>query len=247
MTTVLSRCVDRIGSITPVDAALARSLLVADRHYLLLKLREATFGPRFQGAVPCPWPDCGEQVGIAFTVADVPVEPAIGAGPHYELELSPDATPDRSPEARRVVFRLPNGGDQERLSPLLAANEAAALTALLAACVVSVGGEAADAQALSPRARQEIEREMERVAPRVELVMTARCVECGREFSAPFDLPSFFFGELRVTEEQLVREVHYLAFHYHWSEDEIMGMTRDRRRRYIDVLADEIERVNAAG
>ena len=85
---------------------------------------------------------------------------------------------------------------------------------------------------------------MQTVAPQVDLVMEAVCAECGREFDAPFDLQDFFFGELRVTSDLLRREVHYLAFHYHWSEHEIMEMPRDRRSRYIAVLAEEIERIN---
>ena len=55
--------------------------------------------------------------------------------------------------------------------------------------------------------------------------MEATCADCGREFSAPFDLQRFFFGELRLTGDFLYREVHYLAYHYHWSEREIMAMT----------------------
>ena len=88
---------------------------------------------------------------------------------------------------------------------------------------------------------------MERLAPKVELNMEATCPECGRAFVAPFDVQRFFFGELRTDSDLLYREVHYLAYHYHWSEREIMEMTRDKRRKYIEVLADEIERLNNAG
>ena len=47
------------------------------------------------------------------------------------------------------------------------------------------------------------------------------------------------------TATSLYREVHYLAYHYHWSESEIMAMTRDKRHTYIDVLADEIDGLNS--
>ena len=53
-----------------------------------------------------------------------------------------------------------------------------------------------------------------------------------------------FFSELTAGESQLHRELHYLAYHYHWSEKEILSMDRDRRRKYIAILADEIERLN---
>ena len=47
----------------------------------------------------------------------------------------------------------------------------------------------------------------------------------------PFDLHRFFFGELRTDSDLLYRQVHYLAYHYHWGESEIMAMPRDKRQR----------------
>src|ERR1035438_272216 len=41
---VLSRCVRRLGGVSPVTEDVARHLLIADRQYLLLKLRQSTFG-----------------------------------------------------------------------------------------------------------------------------------------------------------------------------------------------------------
>ena len=73
VTQVLSRCVCRIGDITPVTEEIASDLLVGDRQYLLLKLRELTFGDGVQGAVNCPWPDCGQKVDIDFSLEDIPV------------------------------------------------------------------------------------------------------------------------------------------------------------------------------
>ena len=34
------------------------------------------------------------------------------------------------------------------------------------------------------------------------------------------------------------REVHTLALRYHWSEGEILALTRPRRRRYLELLAE---------
>lgn len=252
VTDLLSRCIRSIGGVEPVDAGTARRLLVADRQFALLKIREATFGERVQGSVPCPWPDCGQRVAVTFSTLDVPVVPSLDKGPAYTLTLTPRALPGPDEAGRTVTFRLPNGGDQEALSPLLAENEAAALTGLLERCVLGIGGDDAPVEGgaaarLSPLARQEIEADMERVAPHVDLLMDLTCVECGRQFSAPFDLQGFFFGELQLTGDLLYREVHYLAYHYHWSEQEIMEMAHGQRRQYIDVLADEIERLNASG
>jgi hypothetical protein len=252
VTTVLSRCVRRIGVISPVSEQVARDLLVADRQYLLLKLREATFGDQVQATLSCPWPDCGNKVDVDFSTLDIPIKESKDKGPTYQMELSPKAAfvDDGGEMYDEVVFRLPNGEDQEVTAPFLAENEAEALSLLLTRCIRSIGPlEGLGAEMigkLSPLARMEIEREMEMVAPRVELTMEARCPECGREFAAPFNLQDLFFGELRTSRDLLYREVHYLAYHYHWGEQEIMEMPREKRRKYIEVLADEIERLNDA-
>jgi hypothetical protein len=252
VTTVLSRCVRRIGTMSPVNEEMVRNLLVADRQYLLLKIRESTFGERVQANIFCPWPDCGARVDIDFSIRDIPVRESVQKGPVYRVSLSEDAAivDAQGLKHREVFFRLPNGADQEAVSSLLLENEAKALSTLLGRCILGVGHTKNPGnevvRMLSPRARMEIEKEMEIVAPAVDLIMEAKCPECGREFAIPFDLQDFFFGELRIGADLLYREVHYLAYHYHWSEREIMEMSREKRRRYIEVLADEIERLNNA-
>jgi hypothetical protein len=246
---VLSRCVRRLGDISPVPVDVARGLLVADRRYLLLKLRQATFGDQVHASLVCPWPDCGERVSISFSIGVVPVEEPPERAPVHTITLSEAAAPDAAAASREIGFRLPNGSDQEDVSPWLARNEAQALSLLLARCIRRIGPSTppfeAQLAALSPLARAEIEARMEELAPRVEDTMEASCAECGRQFPAPFDVQRLFFGELRVDNDLLYREVHFLAYHYHWSERDILAMTRDRRRMYIEVLGDELERLNS--
>ncbi len=251
VTTVLSRCVRQIGEIRPVPESLTENLLIADRDYLLLKIREATFGSQVQATVPCPWPDCGEKTDIDFLIDDIPVTSSEEKGPIYNLVLSPGAAFTQNGEKHReLTFRLPTGVDQSKVVPMLAQNEARALGELLTRCLQTIGSlnieTIEDIEELSPLARLEIEREMSKVAPKVELNMDINCPECARLFTLPFDLQDFFFGEMRTSRDLLYREVHYLAYHYHWSEQEIMEMPKERRRHYIDILADEIERLNSA-
>ena len=245
VTEVLRRCLTRLGTLDMIDASTVRGMLVGDRQYLMLKLREATFGDLVRGSVPCPWPDCGHRIAITFSTRDVPVVAAAEQGPVHTLVLSEHAG-DGSVADRTVRFRLPTGAAQEDLSLRVAEGEGTALTALLHACVLGIGSrEVGDVvAALTPLARQEIEDRMAAIAPRLDLMMTATCVECGRAFEAPFDLQGFFFGEVKLTPDALRREVHYLAYHYHWSERDILDMDRGRRRGYIEILSDEIERLN---
>jgi hypothetical protein len=248
---VLSRCVGRLGDISPVPVAVTRQLLVADRRYLLLRLRQLTFGDQVHASLVCPWPDCGEWVSISLSVGSVPVKESPERAPAYEMLLSEVAAPASPAASREIGFRLPNGADQEEVSPWLARNEAVALTLLLARCIQRIGASTSpreeQVRALSPLARAEIEARMGDLAPQVEHTMEVSCAECGQRFRAPFDVQRLFFGELRTDSDLLYREVHYLAYHYHWSEGEILAMTRAKRRRYIEVLGDEIERLNSGG
>lgn len=250
VTAVLSRCVRRIGEVEPITPPVARALLVADRQYLLLKLREVTFGERVHGVAACPWPGCGERVDVDFSLGDVPVRGLDEPVADFCMRLSPEATNGMDTAERcEVRFRLPHGGDEENLAGLAEDNEAEALGALLARCVVAVNGSTPTADrvaALSARARAEIEAAIEARAPQLGLEMAARCPACERQFTLPFELRDFFFGELTNSIDLLYREVHYLAFHYHWSENEILAMSRDKRRVYIDVLSSEIEELNHA-
>jgi len=252
VTRLLSRCCHKIGTISPVTEDIVRQLLVADRQYLLLKLREMTFGDQVQATIVCPWPTCGNQVDIDFSTRDIPVQESIEKGPIYTMQLSLKAMPqtEGAPEEHSIAFRLPNGGDQEDLASLMAENEAMAFTTLLARCIQQIDsslnpGEDRITQ-LSPLARLEIEQRMEALSPKVDLTLGATCPDCQRDFSMPFDLQQFFFGEWQTSRDLLYREVHYLAYHYHWSEEEIMELPREKRRKYIEVLAEEIERLNNA-
>ena len=242
----------RLGPIRPVSEDLARRLLVADRQFLLLKLRQITFGDHVQATVQCPWEACRKKVDIDFSLHDIPVRESEEKGPLYTRELSPEAafSNEHGEPYREVVFRLPNGEDQEAISHMVEENEAKALALLLARCIRRLGPLHDPGpeviHRLSPLARAEIERHMEEAAPQVDLTLAAHCPECDREFTVPFDLQGFFLAECQTSRDFLYREVHYLAYHYHWSEQEILALPREKRRKYIAILAEELRRVSHA-
>jgi hypothetical protein len=237
-TLVLSRCLLRLGPLEPVPAEVVRRLLVGDREALLLRLRQLTFGDLVRADLICPWPQCGEQVSLTFQLGDLPwPEPPVRA-PTHTLRLS---RADAAAGPVEVTFRLPDGGDQEELSSSAATHPAAALSELLRRCVVAVVPEDQGVAELTPASRAEIETEMERLAPQLDRCVQTRCAECDRLVLVPFDLHRCFFGELSTDADLLYREVHRLAYHYHWGESEILAMPRPRRHTYLGVLAEELE------
>src|SRR6478736_8321525 len=160
VTEVLARGIASVGEISPVPERVTQQMLVGDRQFLLLRLRQATFGDHVRAGLICPWPDCGQRVTIEFALSDVPVVESVDKGPMYALQLSAQAANGD----RRVAFRLPTGADQEEVAGWLPVNEARALTLLLERCVE----DGADrVPGFSPLARAEIEERMRQLAPGV--------------------------------------------------------------------------------
>ena len=93
---------------------------------------------------------------------------------------------------------------------------------------------------LTREEREIVIAEMEKVAPQVDLELDLVCPECGHGFVAPCDTTVLFFDEMRIQGRQLLREVHSLAFYYHWSEEDILRMSRSRRRAYLGLLREAL-------
>jgi len=224
-TGLLGACLDELeGERGGPD--LARRLLVGDRDFLMLQLRRLTLGPRVAAVYGCP--ACSAQMDVDFSLDDVAVEPRPQA-PAYSLTVEQEhGCP------RELRFRLPTGADQEAVLGL-APEEAA--DALVARCLL---GEQPDA--LTPEQRTILDAAMERRAPEADLGLDLSCPQCGQGFTASFDPTTFFLSEMRVSGRFLLREVHSLALYYHWSEAEILSLTRARRRAYLALLNEATRR-----
>lgn len=44
--------------------------------------------------------------------------------------------------------------------------------------------------------------------------------------------------------EQLVEEVGYVAYHYHWAHDDIMSLEHAERRRWVGAISALNQRIN---
>jgi hypothetical protein len=248
VTGLLARCVKRIGARDDVDPTLVRDLLVGDRDYLILKLREATFGDTLSCVLHCPDPGCGKPMSLSldpagFAFAGAPVRQRF-----FTLEVPVPGRSERGTEAIHVEFRLPTGGDQEALASLFADDPAAAEEELLARCLRRVGEcdgiDRALVATLPEGVRGAIEAAMDQWAPLVELELEAVCPECRRSFETLLDFTTLFLDELTANLRSLEREVHFLAWHYHWSEQDILAMTRKKRQRYVALVQEEVDRLS---
>lgn len=244
VTAILSKCIRRIGSrgeTGEVGVSLARGLLTGDRDYLMLKLREKTFGRKVTCVLRCPDQACGQPMDLLFDTSAFEFSSAVTRA-FFEARIT------SGDEGVDVEFRLPTGDDQEALAELFTSDQSAAADELLVRCLRRVGSSSpvdpSVVASFSEEARSQLEDEMGRLAPRVEIELEAQCPECKRTFETPFDFTTYFFDELKTTTGALEREVHFLAWHYHWSERDILSMTRKKRRRYVALLQKEVGRLN---
>jgi hypothetical protein len=205
---------------------MARRMLVGDRDYLMLQLRRRMLGDHILAVIVCP--SCGAKMDAQLDAGQIAVEGSTPADVVGQVEL-----PGRDGTCGRTVrFRLPTGGDQEAVVGVPiddAADE------ILARCLLD-----ADALALSMEEKTAIIEAIEAQAPRLEVELDLQCPECAVPFLLPFDTTTFFLNELRISAAQLLREVHTLAFYYHWSESDILSLTRERRRSYLALLSDAL-------
>lgn len=236
-TEVLARCLTRLGPCEPVTRDGVRSLTVGDREALLLHLRRLTAGDRLQCVLTCPFPDCGEKLDLDLKVADLLVPPYCGAREKYEVWVrDPDA-------AYRVCFRLPTGFDQEAAAVLARTDSSAAVGLLLRRCVESiVSADGAAVEGFPEALLDPLSATMADLDPQAEITLRITCPACGGAFAAVFDTANYLFQELQAGMRHLDHEVHLLAYHYHWSPSEILGMSAQRRGRYLQLLEEELSR-----
>ncbi|HKQ05848.1 MAG TPA: hypothetical protein VJ464_12000 [Blastocatellia bacterium] len=243
VTGLLSRFIKRIGSLGQVSAAAVRDLLVGDRDYLILKLREMTFGKQVEAVLSCPRADCGKPMDLILSLDDLPIERRPVTTRRFQMALA-----DGPRGERLVEFRLPTGADQEALAAEYHADESQATYKLLARCIERIDDaepvDEAMVLSLGEPALTSIEAEIERLAPPSSMAMELVCPECQSPFNTALDFTAFFLTEMRANLRQLERDVHFLAWHYHWSEQDILAMTRIKRRRYVRRLQEEIDRFN---
>lgn len=231
VTALLARVISVVGDARPAGPEFARELTVGDREAVLLHLRRITLGDRLSCVLSCP--ACGEKLDLDVQASELLLPPYPHRGRWHRASVEDGG------EVYHVRFRLPTGADQEAVASLAARDVEAAVIAVLERCVAETtdaGGRATEE--LPPAVRRRLPGLMAELDPQAELMLEPLCPECQAPFTVPLDTARFLEQEMRLAGDALFREVHLLALHYHWGEAEIFGMTRRRRRRYLDLLAE---------
>lgn len=240
-TALLTRCLTRLGPLSPVPRETVQALAVGDREALLLHLRRLTLRDRMECVLSCAKPDCGEKMDLDLKVSDLLLPPYSIAQEWHEKTITENGN------AYRVRFRLPNGADQEAAASLAFGDVRTAAHLVLQRCVEEVnveGGNNLSPSALPRAVVRGLPQTMADLDPQAEIHLDLICPACGASFGVVFDTADYLFQELSAERMALYREVHLLAYYYHWGEAEIMAMTRRKRRLYLSLLTDALSKRN---
>jgi hypothetical protein len=236
-TALLARCLTHIGRQASVSPEDVRSLTVGDRDALLLHLRRLTLGNRIQASMVCPREGCREKLDVELAVSDLLLPPNGNAKEFFETEVRDKKT------TYKVKFRLPNGADQEEAARLALLDPEAGSKRILERCIrkvekgkVSVKTNDRPLKTLA----KHLPRLMAELDPQAEVLLNMTCPACEESFAINFDIGDYFFRELMSHSDSLYREVHILAFHYHWAEQEILNLSHVKRQIYLDLLSEAL-------
>lgn len=200
MSELLASCLLELGTVTSPGLAVVQKLYSADRYFLLMKLREITFGSNLSATYACP--TCKESVTLVEDISQLEVrrvEP--GELPDEIVVELDDGYVDRGGDVyMTLVFRQPTGADEEKISAVARENASRGKNALMARCLIGIGD--------MPRARIEalgtsifndltlgdralIDRALNEDGPGVAMTRPVTCPGCGRDYDVTLDLSNF--------------------------------------------------------
>ena len=192
-----------------------RSLSVGDRQFLMRRLALLLGLNHTWIRAECD--TCHARFDFSVEQSRLPVKEASAGYPFARAATS----------LGECLFRVPTGADQETVAEV--DDEGQALHDLVAMCLVS-GTEYPER--FTPEDLSSVEDALEKCAPEVALFAQASCPDCGVENRVYLDP----YSCLQTTKGTLLSEVHSIASTYHWSEHEILGLSRARRLQYLELI-----------
>jgi hypothetical protein len=181
----------------------------------LLALREETFGRQIEAVVECR--ACGEALEVSFDAAELDRREAAAADSHTLTAAGAE-----------VRFRLPTTADLVAVAD--EADVGRAREALLERCVLDP-----PVAELPNAARAAVAARMAELDPLANVELELACPACGELGRADFDIASFVWTELETAARRALEDVHVLASAYGWREEDVLALSPERRRVYLEL------------
>jgi hypothetical protein len=208
-------------------------MTIGDRVALLLHLRRISFGDVAQLETRCP--ACQEPMASDLAISELVRQPQVQPETdYYNIEF----------DEYSIWARLPCGKDQNLIAqagshpdgPINSEIDYA--RQIVRMCVTRSIPDLP--RELPVGLVQKISAKLEVLDPLANIKLNMTCPACNRSFKMPFFVEQFLLLELMMHQRRLEQEIHWLAFYYHWNENEILSLPITRRKRYVELIADDL-------
>ena len=199
------------------SATVASRLCVADRQYLMLRLAQLFEGDQIWLRPKCA--ACDKLFDVGLLRSQLPVQDAGPDFPYANLNLG----------NHEIKLRVPTGADQEKIAHLPPDK---ALIQLLKMCIEAINPPISVDELVASLVTVDIDQidaVLEASSPAMCTTIMTRCPECSKEQTVTLDP----YDIIHQRGDGFYQQVHAIAYHYHWSETEILSLPRNRRLRYL--------------
>jgi hypothetical protein len=193
---------------------------VGDRIAALLRLYLSHHRGETELSARCSRAECGQTFGFVLPVAEL-----------ASLPPPPERSRVRLADGRSVTLRRPLGADLRHWRDARPASREAAARAMLNALTVEGRAEPGDEEAIAEA--------MIACDPLAALTVEAECPACGHRQSVAVDLEGFVLAYFARRQQALLHDIHRLASHYGWTEEQALAVPPARRVAYLALIDGE--------
>ena len=223
VTQILECCTRGDGGPEEVPESFFWNLTVGKRIECLLKLSSPEEQAKIAVTFACQNATCGQQIEVELSLDDIfTLQDEAYADEHVVVKVG----------EQQVSLRRPTGADQLTWLEAVFANEATAARTMIGTLLLpgTVSEEVVAAQVLG------VEQLLDDSDPLIDFKIEVHCPYCETARLFEIDLEDLSLRRLRQAQLRLLRSVHTLARHYHWSEREIFAVPSWRRSQYLALI-----------
>ncbi len=222
----------------PVDETLVHQRMsIGDRQFLMRELAKKLGLMQHWYSVQCQF--CQSHFDFQLDPAELPVKPAGEDYPLAQVDTSTGTLRIRVPTAEDQVFASQFYFQTEHNnteSKFTQQEKDRALSRNLAMRLIQTGNNNGmpDLSLLNEQDIAQIETRAEAMSPELTQVVQTQCIEC-HETNNVFIDPYACLPELTSTD--VLTQIHQIASVYHWSEQAILSMPKNRRQQYLNLIS----------
>jgi hypothetical protein len=206
---------------------------IGDQTALLLQIRRMTFGETLSMEFRCP--SCHELSSLELKVSDLLQIQKSKSKRQYDIELDGYSVQLRPIQIGDIAALSAFNGIKEEDDNGKSIPISNWTNSLIKSCIIS--SDPPLPAVIPDEFLYKIGLKLGELDPIADVVLSMICPHCNHSFRTPFFIEHFFLQEILMRQQQLDQEIHWLAFYYHWNENEILSLPIKRRKKYVELIA----------